>query len=153
MPAQAACNEEQAQEGGSPWCSWRMLEDAGKASCSQDSEDTRSSANHSVTESAFSVQGSWREGLVSGTRWMDGVPCTFTLSPSPSVILVWNSGSKVELLGLADRETISQGKPSVPRTLASLNQPFPWSSPALCWPWILAALGDTSPQHPDRHTH
>nr|CAI9713249.1 unnamed protein product [Rangifer tarandus platyrhynchus] len=84
---------------------------------------------------------------------MDGVPCTFTLSPSPSVVLVWNSGSKVEPLGPADQETISQGKPSVPRTQASLNQPLPQSSPVLCWPRILAALGDTSSQHPDRHTY
>lgn len=91
-----------------------MLEDAEKASCSQELEETRSSASGSVTESAFSVQGSWQEGLVSGTGLMDSVPCTFTLSPSPSVILVWSPRSKVEPLGPADWETKSQGKPSVP---------------------------------------
>lgn len=43
------------------------------------------------------------------------------------------------------------GKPKVKGSLqfltrASLNQLLPQSSPALCWPRILATLGDTSPK-------
>lgn len=51
---------------------------------------------------------------MSGTGRMDGVPCTFTLSPSPSVVLVRSPRGKVEPLGPAGWETKSQGKPSVP---------------------------------------